>query len=580
MNIYSNIVPKDKVREVQSKTLKIIANALSNTFGPKGSATTIVKDMDKNGNMVSVDRTKDGHTVVKNIRFLNSIERSVQETLTDLTAYIVKEVGDGTTSAVILCSIVFDCLCDDVTVSSSSAADVTKKIDDVVSEVSKRILDCGWECTLDDIYDIALISTNNNEDVAGTIKTIYEEYGMDVYVDVGVSTTSEHVVKEYDGMTMDVGYTNPCFINNKTTNQAIINNPSIYCFKDPIDTPEMTNMVSAIIEQNIMRAYREPEYMPVPTVIFCKKISPDTAAVFEKVANLMNSVEDVPLLIVSDVFQDYLYEDIAKMCGAPWIKKYLNLEFQEADIKAGLAPTPETVTEFCGHADQIVADQLKTKIIRPAKMFNEDGSYSEDYNTMLTYLETELQKCIDECASVKDTAEVRRRLNCFKGNMVDFLVGGLTDSDRESNKAAVEDAILNCRSAAVNGVGYGANFMALKVLNEMKSENKYAGNAIVSILYDAYVKLFNVLYGKSYTSEKDVKEILETSLSMQRPMNIRTNEYDGKVKSSIKSDVIILETINKILTLMYTCNQYLVQAPMHNLYDKDTAAAADGMDFE
>ena len=49
-------------------------------------------------------------------------------------------------------------------------------------------------------------------------------------------------------------------------------------------------------------------------------------------------------------------------------------------------------------------------------------------------------------------------------------------------------------------------------------------------------------------------------------MNIATNEFDKKVLSSIKSDVIILETIEKILTLMYTCNQYLVQDPLHNSY--------------
>ena len=48
----------------------------------------------------------------------------------------------------------------------------------------------------------------------------------------------------------------------------------------------------------------------------------------------------------------------------------------------------------------------------------------------------------------------------------------------------------------------------------------------------------------------------------------RTNDYDHKVLSSIKSDVIVLETIDKILTLMYTTNQYLVQTPAHNIYQK------------
>ena len=52
------------------------------------------------------------------------------------------------------------------------------------------------------------------------------------------------------------------------------------------------------------------------------------------------------------------------------------------------------------------------------------------------------------------------------------------------------------------------------------------------------------------------------------PLNIRTNDYDGTVLSSIKSDIIVLQTIDKILTLMYATNQYLVQTPAHNIYQK------------
>ena len=110
--IYSNIVPEDKVRSKQKETLQIIANALEKSFGPKGSTTAIVKNMDKNGVNISLDYTKDGHTIVKSIAFENPIERSVQDILVELTRYVVKEVGDGTTSAVLLCNSIFKCLCD------------------------------------------------------------------------------------------------------------------------------------------------------------------------------------------------------------------------------------------------------------------------------------------------------------------------------------------------------------------------------------------------------------------------------------------------------------------------------------
>jgi len=569
MKIYSNIVPEHKVREVQKETLNIISEALCKSFGPKGSSTAFVKNIDPKGVNVASEHTKDGHTIVSNIQFLHPIERSVQDILTDLTRYVVKEVGDGTTSAIILCKTVFDRLCDANVIIENSPADTLNRINSVIKEVSNRILSKSRECTLEDIYNIALISTNNNEEIAGILKAMYEKYGMDVFIDVGISTEVNNIVKEYDGMTLDTGYTDICFINNKQDNCSYIRSPKIYCFNDPIDTPEMTSMVQAIIDRNIIDAYRPNSVkMPVPTVIFCKHISSDTASYFEKVVKLMNTYDDVPLLIVSDIHQDYLYEDIAKMTGSPFIKKYLNLEMQEADQQAGLAPTLENICDFCGSADLVQADDNKTKIIRPAKMFNEDGSYSDEYNAMVAYLKTQIDKCEAEDAGVEATARAKRRYNCFKGNMVDFLIGGITLSDRNNLKASVEDAVLNCRSAAINGVGYGANYMAYSTLMEMKNDSNYCGDAVVDILYDAYEMLIRILYSKSYTSD-DVDDIIAGSINNGCPLNIRTNEYDKKVLSSIRSDVVILEAINKILSLMFITNQYLVQTPAHNVYAED-----------
>lgn len=570
MKIYSNIVPEHKVREVQQETLGIIADALCKSFGPKGSSTAFVKNIDQNGVNIAVDHTKDGHTIVKNIQFLHPIERSVQDLLTELTRYVVKEVGDGTTSAIILCKTVFDCLCNNEMVANNPPADTIRRFHNAVAEVSKRIMEKKRECTLEDIYKIALISTNNNEDVSATLMQVYKQFGMDVYIDVGISNEVDNIVKEYDGMTLDTGFTDMCFVNDKANNKAAIRNPKIYCFNDPIDTPEMLSMLDVILDTNILRCYRpNSPYEPVPTVIFCKAISPDTSSYFETVVKLMNSGVFVPLLIVSDIHQEYLYEDIAKMCGAPFIKKYINPELQQKDIEAGLAPTEETIINFCGTADLVESDQVKTKVVRPAKMFNEAGEYSEEYLSMLSYLETQVDKAKNENEGIDVISEAKRRLNCFKGNMVDYLIGGMTLSDRNNLKASVEDAVLNCRSAAINGVGYGANYMAFLTLNEMIHEAPYSSDVFVRILFDAYKELIEILYGKSYTKKEIEEDIIPTSISKGCPLNIRTNEYDGNVLSSIKSDVIILETIDKILTLMFTCNQYLVQTPAHNIYIAD-----------
>lgn len=568
MEIYSNIVPEKIVRDVQRRTLSIISDALGQSFGPKGSTTAIVKNLDQNEANISIEHTKDGHTIVKNIRFVYPIERSVQDLLTELTRYVVKEVGDGTTSAILLCKTVFDALCDNDNISSNPPSDTLRRINDTINAINSKILSKARECTIEDIYKIALISTNNNEEISRTIEQLYKKYGMDVYIDVGISTEVDNIVKEYDGMTFETGFTDMCFVNDKTNNTATVRNPKIYFFNDPIDTPEMLSLMDAILKNNILRAYKPGSmYEPIPTVIFCKSITPDSSSYFESIVQLMNKVEGVPLLMVSDIHQEYLFEDIAKMCGAPFIKKYLNPDLQKLDVEQGLAPTLDTICNFCGRAELVQADQLKTKVVRPAKMFNDDDEYSEEYKTMLTYLETQVQKAINEDAGITEIARTKRRLNSFKGNMIDFLIGGITLSDRNNLKASVEDAVLNCRSAATNGVGYGANFMAFQTLTEMKKDAKYANDVIVDILYTAYRNLIKILYGKSFDYD-EVNDIIDQSITIGCPLNIRTNEYDHAVLSSIKSDTIVLNTIDRILATMFTCNQYVVPTPAHNPYVK------------
>ena len=567
-NIYSNIVPENVVRKKQQDTLKLISDSLVKSFGPMGSHTAIIKNLDQNGVNIEVKYTKDGHTIINNIVFKDSIERSVQDLLTELTRYIVKEVGDGTTSAILLCNEIFNALCNNEEINKESPADIIKHFSKIIKEINTRIESMARECTIEDIYNIALISTNNNEDLSMTIKNIYEHYGMEAYIDLGISNEIDNIVKEYDGMTLETGFADNSFINNPSNNTSSINSPKIYAFADPIDTPEMLGFMDKILYDNILRCFEQGSvYEPVPTVILCKKISPDTSSYFRTIINLMNKYPgEIPLLIVSDIHQEELYDDITMMCGAPMIRKYLNPDLQQQDIDKGLAPTVETIINFCGSCEAVISDQLKTKFIRPSKMFNEDGSYSDDYNAMVRYLETQIEKCENESASIDTIYRLKRRYYSFKSSMIDLLIGGVTTADRENLKASADDAISNCRSAAKYGVGYGSNFMALDVISKMLDEPEYKNDPIVNVLNDSYIKLSVILYNSLYNDENKAMACVCDSIANGCPLNLRTREFDKKVLTSIKSDITILDTINNILTLMFTCNQYLVQAPYNNIY--------------
>jgi len=563
--INTNIVEKNVLRLVQKETLEILKDSLKNSFGPMGSYTAI-----KKGD-ITTKYTKDGHTILKDINFTRPIEFTVKEDLVDLTRHIVLNVGDGTTSATILSSIIFNKLMELEKNSGISPAILVDTFKDTVRKICSEIRTHKNEPTPEDMYKIAYISTNGNKKVSNTIKDIYDEFGMGVFIDVTISNTSDSMIKIYDGMTLESGFGDNCFINNSEKGISRVRNPHIYVFEDPIDTPEMVAFLEKIILDNIVIPYQRQDTIQdaVPTVILTPKLSRDTTSYLNYVAEFMVKLPDSakpPLLIISNIYNQEQYMDIAQMCGAKVIKKYIDPRLQEKDIQSGLAPTPETIHQFSGFCELVEADVNKSKFINPERMYNEDGTESDLFIGLVNYLEAELKSAKDNGEDVNVTGNLKRRINSLKSNMVEYLVGGVAMSDRDSLRDLVEDAVLNCRSAAQDGFGYGANFEGLRASKKLLDNNNGSVDTVMNnIIYESYVEISKILY-ETINTKENAEELVKESLERQTPYNIVTKSFDNSVLSSIQSDIVVLDTISKIITLIVTCNQYLCQTPAHANY--------------
>ena len=453
--ISSNVVSKDILRKVQSGTLSRAKAHLIQSFGPMGSYTCVGK-----GGGKAIKYTKDGHSILSELSFTRPIEATVIDALTDITRNTVKTVGDGTTSAVVLSSIIFEKMTELETrhkLPPSKMIDVFKK---VVSNITEVVESGKKETAVEDIYKIAYVSTNGNEEVANVIRDIYEEYGMEVFIDVAISTDENSHIKIYDGMTMEVGYAESCFINHPK-GVANINHPNVYTFQDPIDTPEMVSFLDQIIHDNIIVPYasQDPNVKPVATVIIAPKISRDFATRMDQITDYMAKTDYAskpPLLIITNITDQAQFLDIADMCGAKLIKKYNDPRIQELDIQNGLCATLETVHQFAGQCEMVESSNTKSKFINPALMFDENGEHSERFKALISWLEAELAKAYEEGLTTTDVVKLKRRINSLKANLVEYQIGGISISDRDSLRDLVEDAVLNCRSAAKYGYGYGA----------------------------------------------------------------------------------------------------------------------------
>lgn len=564
MGIYSNIVKKDKLREIQGQVLEEIRDALVQSYGPYGSNTLIYNDSTLN------KYTKDGHEILSGIQILNEIEASVQRDLVQITNNTVRKVGDGTTAATILSSIIFKTFTE--LEGKYTPYKLMRLFDKTVKEITKNIMERNRVFDFNTAYKIAMISTNGNEKISKEIASIYEKYGNEVYIDVTITTQDRNVVKVYDGLSMSEGLYNSAYMNIPKENKADIRDCHVYYFDDPVDTPEMMSLLNAIIDKNIFQPVKDKSKKIIPTVILTPHISRDMSTYIEQVEAVMTNCKGMdkpPLIIINNIFKTGNVEDIIKMCGCPPIKKYINVEQQKEDIKQGIAPTVKNVERFCGYCDEVVATTKESKFINPKNMVvrDKDGNitrYTDEYKSLLDFLKTELERYKEDGEDAAKIGGMRRRINALKANMIEYVIGGISMADREALKCLVEDAVLNCRSAAEHGVGWGANFEGLIASNKVRKETEDEDiKLIATTIYESYVELITTLYKTMNLSDEKIDSIIKA----EEPFNMVTEEYDGNVLSSIMLDPVILDSINRLLTLLFTCNQFIVDDPLKNVYN-------------
>lgn len=588
----SNIVPKNVLREVQLETIERIANALANSYGPSGSTTLIRKGDDVKGSGVTA-YTKDGHSILGSIKFNKPIEMSILDDLKDITRNTVKTVGDGTTSAVILSYEIFRALNEII----SDHANFTEKavvaeLQKVVKDITTIIENSKQKPTIDKIYQIALTSTDGNEEVANSIREIYEQFGLGVYIDVGISNTTNHMVKTYEGLTIDGGYFNPCFINRAKDAVSELQNPNIYIFEDPIDNNYTLNLCYKIVEQNLIAPLTKYNTLVQQgnqteadavianelkaTAIITPTFGRDIRSQMDSIIDMMSSSkieQRAPLTIITGMTDVDRLADLAAMTGAKTIKKYVDPEVQKSDVEKGIAPTLDNVaTEFGGKAELLVADTKTTKVINPELMFvnDEEGKrvFSSEYNNLLASLEAQLAQLDTVKESATEVNVLRRRIQSLKCNMVDYLIGGVSYTDRDALKDAVEDAVLNCRSAAKEGIGYAANFEGLRAAHEVAEVTSNLSpirEAVSNAVYKAYANTVARIY-VDYMAVEDIEqdELIKTLIERNKPIDVTGNNRE--VLSSIKTDPTTLQAIVDIVGLMFKTNQFLCPIPDMNTY--------------
>ena len=576
----TNVVVSDTMKKVQRRTLNLLREYLSKTYGPMGSYTAIITGND--AKTINTSYSKDGLKVLKHTMFDSPIELAIQAELVEICRYVEKQVGDGTTSAVVISSLIYNELIDYILEGDLPPRVILNEFQKTVSTIQKLIEAEKRDITMDDIYNICMISTNGNEEISKDITDLYKQYGFNVNIDVSISNDPHTKIKEYDGLTIQEGYSDPAYINNIKKGTAEVHNAKVYHFADPVDTPQMISYFEKILIDNVFTPGANGDEL-TPTVIVCPILSRDGNGLLSRLVELLhgydtNNIQSQKpeVLIITNILgtDEGIASDICRLCNCKSIRKYINDEVEKHDQENGDAVTMDTIHNFAGYCELVVADEQKTKFINPDDIKNNEGKI---YKSMVNFLKSEVKKAQDNNEDAVSLGRIKKRLNCLEANLLEFLVGGITISDRDALKDLVEDATKNCASAASNGVGYAANYQGLKAsyelyLNLSKEDSNcdQISKDLTKMIFEAYYNATRILYSTVATDE-EAKDLIKLSLEKNHPINIgeyieNKNTESTNVLCSIRTDIEVLNAISKIITIMATSNQCLLQAPSINGY--------------
>lgn len=613
-NVNSNSVGKDASRIIHLEVLKEISDIVMKTAGPKGSTAMIMK-----GAEFPV-YSKDGKKVAENVKLHGTIENGILDQIIQIVQNVVSRVGDGTTSAIRLTYMIFVELVkwEMRNDKKTNSYDIVSHFKKAAKLISDRVKHNSKPFTLDAVYDICMISTNGNEELSNIITKLYKKYGDGVYIDLKSSNTSDYMTKEYDGLSIEKGYATPAYINRQD-GTCHLRNAKIYVFKDPIDTPEMIGFFTRIVYDNVLTPFNNLRMINqiknnpqlarsytgaqlddlsnnsdmIPTVIMCPFMSRDLATTLETLESLLYSFDadettrmnKPPIMIVNNLSRNLdELSDISLLCGCKVIAKYIDESVQQADIESGKAPTIDTVTSFYGFAEEVIGYDGHTKFINPQNMFvteevdgetkfalDENGNriYSETYNSIVNFLKSQLDLAEKE-GDIVAIRMLKRRVSTLTSSLVELYIGGISITDRESVKDLADDAVRNCRSAAASGIGYGANFEGFIAARDILTEKGLAidktTKEFINIIYNAYISVIREIYEKSIPLER-VQDEVDKSFVAGKPINLRTYPEEGPdVLTSIDTDVAILDCISRIVSIMFTTNQILIESPFDNTY--------------
>ena len=570
-----NVRSNEEFKEIADAVFKQVAGALLNSIGPYGS-TTIIEQFGE------TYITKDGWNILKRIKFDNQIEQNVLNLIERISAQVVIKVGDGSTSAVVGSQFLYDCFTSYITENESHnirPKDLMEMISKAVEIICEEILknakkiDITTEEGLDDIYKLALISTNTDKTISNIIREIYKET-QNPHIEFYKSKDSRTHYEIIEGYQLNATYIDSIFTTNDE-GLCEINKPLILMFDHKIDETHYNNIIRGALEISAEKKRRLVVLAPYFDAILLKKIQGRIEHAVRNFA-LSPDVYCKVSLVNSNLQEEY--NDFSIMTGGKIIRES-DLEGFLSDELRGDAPKLN-VADFIGEVDY-ASIGIQKSIFKGFESLNKPL-----YEIALRDAKAKYKKLLQthQENSIVDSKlyEVKKRIAKLTCKVGIIHVGGYSNIEKRANFDLVEDAVKACESAFTHGYNNGCNLSIIKAALEniscVEDKEKLASlityndfdnfdieDKILACIASAFMgTYFTILYHK-FVDDKKCDEICLESIKLGKCYNLITDKFDDDVINPCYTDIEILRASASIIGLLINSNQYISIQPDNEL---------------
>lgn len=506
-----NIIPEKEMHKIVSNVFTDLSNMIAKTLGPCAGNTLITEPFAS----VPVYPSKDGYKVMNNHNYDDLYYESIYRIIRDVSGRMNQEVGDGTTSSVVIAADFYKRISKYLKHHKNITPYGAKKILDVaLNHLSEHIKNdktlvfpisdefLTKEQKLAIYRNVATISANNDSDIADKVVNAYKNSNSDyAYIDIQESTNSKDVVEVNLGFELATGYILRHMANMPDGITAEYDNPLFLLIDGPIlkdDVPEIDKFIKfATIEAG------------QPFVIFASEFCKEVCDLFVKYRSvgcpLVNrttgkqELYKLPIMAVMlNTGSDYGVEriqDLEACLGARALQtntgRIQNCPTTEEEflLTVGRADSVKCVPHYIrirgGAGSRAIRDGRIKEIQRLIKE-NEDAA-QHGMNEMMR-LET-----------------LKKRAGMLQGEMHCIKVGGDSYKEKQNRKMIFDDAIQAVKACINNGVSLGGNVSISKCIQ------KY-GRVLINEIYETITSkddTYNVMINTSKSkAKKEISDIL------------------------------------------------------------------------